>query len=212
MWLTLPETPEELLASFKSKLRSQVRKGEKNGLGVRLGRSELLDDFYTVFARNMRDLGTPAYGREFFRLILEAFPETTRIVTVIGDHARPLAGGFLIGYRDRLEICSASSIREYNYLQTNMWLYWNCMKYACEQGYHIFDFGRSPIGSSTLAFKAQWGAQPVPHTWHYHLETGNDIPQLNPRNPKLRLAIQLWRHLPISVTRWLGPAIVKHLP
>jgi FemAB-related protein (PEP-CTERM system-associated) len=212
MWLPLPETAEELFASFKAKLRSQVRKGEKNGLDVRIGGAELLDDFHTVFLHNMRDLGSPAYGRAFFQGMLDAFPETARIVVVTGAQERPLAGGFLLGFRDRIEICSASSLRKYNHLQSNMWLYWNCMKYACEQGYRIFDFGRSPVGSSTLAFKAQWGAQPVPHCWHYYLEASCDIPQLNPRNPKLRLAVQLWKRLPLSVTRWLGPAIVKHLP
>jgi serine/alanine adding enzyme len=212
MWLPLPDTAEKLFASFKAKLRSQVRKGEKNGLDVRIGGTELLEDFYIVFARNMRDLGTPVYNRAIFRFILEAFPETARIAIVTGDRGRPLAGGFLLGYRGRLEICWASSLREYNHLQSNMWLYWNCMKYACEQGYHLFDFGRSPVGSPTFKFKAQWGAHSVPHYWHYHLEAGCGMPQLNPQNPKLRLAVQLWKRLPLFVTQWLGPVIVKHLP
>jgi FemAB-related protein (PEP-CTERM system-associated) len=212
MWLPLPDTAEKLFASFKAKLRSQVRKGEKNGLAVRIGGTELVEDFYAVFARNMRDLGTPAYGRAFFHGMLKAFPATTRLVVVTGDQERPLAGGFLLGYRDRIEICSASSLREYNHLQSNMWLYWNCMQYACEQGYRIFDFGRSSVGSPTYKFKEQWGAHPIPHTWHYHLEAGRNIPQLNPQNPKLRLAVQLWKRLPLPVTHWLGPAIIKHLP
>lgn len=149
MWLQLPETPEALLAGFKAKLRSQVRKGDKNGLGVRIGGVELLEDFYTVFARNMRDLGTPVYSPTFFRLILEAFPTTARLVLVTAAQDMPLAGGLVLGYRDRLEIPWASSLREYNHLQTNMWLYWQCLKYACEQGYRTFDFGRSSLGSPT---------------------------------------------------------------
>jgi len=39
------------------------------------GHLELLDGFYEVFARNMRDLGTPVYAKNFFHNILEAFPE-----------------------------------------------------------------------------------------------------------------------------------------
>jgi hypothetical protein len=144
--------------------------------------------------------------------MLEAFPTSARVIVVTGAEGRPLAGGFLLGYRNRLEIPSASSIRAYNHLQTNMWLYWNCLKYACEQGYQVFDFGRSTEGSSTFNFKAQWGARPVPHYWHYHLEAGRALPRLNPENARFRLATRLWQRLPLSITRCLGPAVVKHLP
>jgi FemAB-related protein (PEP-CTERM system-associated) len=212
MWLPLPDTAQELMASFKAKLRSQVRKGEKNGLGVKIGAAELLEDFYTVFARNMRDLGTPVYGRALFRLILEAFPDTARIVVVTGAGEHPLAAGLLLGYRERLEIPWASSLRAYNYLQSNMWLYWNCLRYACEQGYKIFDFGRSTVGEATFKFKEQWSAQPVLHYWHYHLNGTHALPCLNPQNATFHLAINLWRRLPLSVTQLVGPAIVKHLP
>jgi serine/alanine adding enzyme len=212
MWLTLPATAQELFASFKSKLRSQIRKGKKNGLRVQTGRAELLEKFHMVYTHNMRALGTPAYPRSFYQKMLEAFPSSARVIIVTGAEERPLAGGFLLGYRDRLEIPSASSIREYNHLQTNMWLYWNCLKYACEQGYHTFDFGRSTEGSSTFNFKAQWGARPVPHYWHYHLATGREVPHLNPQNSRFRIATRLWQQLPLSLTRRMGPAIVKHLP
>jgi len=213
MWLALPPTSDELMKSFKPKLRSQVRKGEKNGLGVKVGGVELLDDFYTVFARNMRDLGTPVYGKIFFQLILEAFSKTARVVIVTDPTSScPIAGGFLLGYRDRLEIPWASSLREYNHLQSNMFLYWNCLQYACEQGYRVFDFGRSSAESSTYKFKAQWGAQPVQHHWHYWLPGNQNMPELNPQNAKFQLAIALWQRLPLSVTRLLGPHIAKHLP
>jgi len=212
MWLTLPSGADALMKSFKPKLRSQVRKGEKNGLEVRDGGIELLDDFYEVFSHNMRDLGTPVYGKSFFQLILEAFPKTARLVVVTNPEGRPIAGGFLLGFRDRVEILWASSLREYNYLQSNMYLYWNCLKYACDQGYRTFDFGRSTVDGPTFKFKEQWGSKPVAHHWHYWLDQDVALPQLNPHNPKYRLAIALWQRIPVWLTKWIGPAIAKHLP
>lgn len=212
MWLPLPGDADALMRSFKPKLRSQVRKGEKNRLGVREGGTELLDEFYDVFSRNMRALGTPVYGKRFFQLILEAFPKTSRVVVVTNPEKLPIASGFLLGCRDRLEIPWASSLREYNYLQSNMFLYWNCLKYACEQGYQTFDFGRSTVGQPTYKFKEQWGAYPVAHWWHYWLDRDRALPQLNPQNPKFQLAIATWQRLPLSVTRLWGPTIAKHLP
>jgi serine/alanine adding enzyme len=48
------------------KVRNQIRKAEKSGLVVERGGEELIGDFYSVFARNMRDLGTPVYSRRLF--------------------------------------------------------------------------------------------------------------------------------------------------
>ncbi len=212
MWFRLPDSSEKLLPGFKAKLRSQVRKGEKNGLMVQCGREELLNEFYSVFAQNMKELGTPVYGKKIFRLILEAFPKTARVVVVTNPSHNPIAGGFLIGYRDRMEIPWASSLRTFNHLQSNMFLYWNCLKNACDEGYKIFDFGRSSLGSSTYKFKEQWGAQPVSHYWHYFLNHTKSLPELNPQSPKFQAAIAVWRRLPLPLTRAIGPLIAKHLP
>ena len=212
MWLSLPETADELFKGFPSKLRAQVRKGEKNGLGVKIGQVELLDEFYEVFARNMRDLGTPVYGKKFFKLILEAFPALARLVVITGKGNLPVAAGFLLGYRDRLEIPWASALRQYNSLQGNMYLYWNCLKFACEEEYRVFDFGRSTLGSSTFKFKVQWGAQPIQHYWHYHLNTPGSLPNLNPQNPKFHFAINMWKQLPFWFTKYIGPKLACHFP
>ncbi len=212
MCLALPESVDLLMKSFKPKLRSQIRKGEKNGLTVRCGSGELLDEFYEVFSQNMRDLGTPVYGKSFFRLILEAFPKTARLMVTFDAQLRPIAAGFLLGYRDRLEIPWASSLRAYNYLQSNMFLYWNCLEFAIGEGYRMFDFGRSSKDSSTYKFKQQWGAEAIPHCWQYVLKGTQELPQINPHNPKYRLAIACWQRMPVWLTQWIGPGIAKHLP
>lgn len=208
--LDLPADPEALWTGFKAKLRSQVRRGEREGLQTAFGGAELLDGFYDVFARNMRDLGTPVYGRGFFARVLELCPESRLGVVSLGR--RPVAAGFVIGFRDRLEIPWASSLRAYNPIGANMVLYWKALEFACREKYRAFDFGRSSPDSGTYRFKTQWGARPVPFHWHYWLREGASLPGLSPANPKYRLAIAAWRRLPLAVTRVLGPRIVRGLP
>ena len=67
---------------FDAKVRNQIRKEEKSGLTVQIGGKEFLSDFCAMFARNMRDFGTPVYGRVFFESIFEVFPLHTRIFVV----------------------------------------------------------------------------------------------------------------------------------
>ena len=94
----------------------------------------------------------------------------------------------------------------------NMLMYWEILKFAIENKYHFFDFGRSSKDSGTYRFKQQWGAQPKASFWHYWLAQDIEMPSLNPNNPKFALAISVWKKLPIFVTKWLGPHIVKNLP
>ena len=170
-----------------------------------------MDDFYAVFSRNMRDLGTPVYGKQFFRNILDAFPAQCRLM-IVHLNNRPVAAGFLIGHRSTLEIPWASTLRDVNHLGMNMLLYWAVLKFGVKQDYSQFDFGRSSRDSGTFRFKQQWGACPRQLYWHYWLNNNEELPALNPDNPKYALAINLWRRLPLSVTEWLGPSIVKNLP
>jgi FemAB-related protein (PEP-CTERM system-associated) len=211
MRLPLPDTSDALWKALGSKLRNQVGKPIKEGLVAKVGGLEELESFYHVFAINMRDLGTPVYSRRFFERTLREFPDNARICTVYhGD--QPVAGGFLMGYKDTLEIPWASSLRSVSRLAPNMLLYWRSLQYACEAGYRVFDFGRSSPDAGTYKFKEQWGAKPVPLFWHYWMRDNAALPELNPTNPKYRMAIDLWKRLPVPITRIIGPHIVRNIP
>lgn len=211
MRLELPTTYDKLWRSFPSKLRSQIRKPQKEGIYVRVSREDELDSFYRVFSINMRDLGTPVYSKAFFKNILEEFPESTWICSIYKEK-EPIASGFLLGFKKSLEIPWASSLRKYNHYSPNMLLYWTSLKFACERGYRVFDFGRSTPEKGTYRFKEQWGAKPVQLYWYYWMRNEGPLPELNPENPKYRIAINAWKKLPISLTRLIGPSIVKNLP
>ena len=211
MRLELPSDADGLWKSFSAKLRNQINRPIKEGMTVRIGGLEELPGFYEVFSVNMRDVGTPVYSRKFFEEALRTFPESTRICTVYHQH-EAVASGFVVGFRDTLEIPWASSLRKANRLAPNMLLYWSVLKYACESGYRVFDFGRSSPDAGTYRFKEQWGARPLPLHWHYWLARDGELPEINPANPKYQMAINVWKRLPVSLTRLIGPSIVRNIP
>jgi serine/alanine adding enzyme len=123
MILELEKDEEAQWKALDAKVRNQVRKAEKSGLTAITGHLDLLDGFYEVFCRNMRDLGTPVYGKDFFRNILETFPNTTRIISVmLGD--KTVASGILTWFRDTLEVPWASSVSDHREKCPNNLLYW----------------------------------------------------------------------------------------
>jgi serine/alanine adding enzyme len=211
MILDLQPEAESQWRAFDPKLRNQVRKAEKSGLWIQIGGLELLETFYPVFARNMRDLGTPVYGKEFFQAILENFPSSSKIfVSRLQEQA--VAAGLITTFKDTVEMPWAASLREYRALCGNMLLYWEAIKFSIKHGFRQFDFGRSTPGEGTFKFKEQWGARPVPLTWEYWTMNPRKLPDLSPRNPKYQLPIQIWRRLPMTVANRLGPVIARAIP
>ena len=211
MELRLESTVEQQWQALDKKVRNQVRKAEKSGLDIRTGGVDVLPEFYDVFAQNMRDLGTPVYGVRFFREVLAAFPEEARIV-VVSLKGRPIAASLVHWHGRRIEVPWASSLREFNPLCANVFLYWQMARFAIERGFETFDFGRSTPGEGTYQFKKQWGAEPRELVWEYWTRSGEAVADLSPKNPKFALAIRMWQRLPVQVATMLGPLIVRNIP
>lgn len=193
------------------KVRNQVRKAEKSGLTVDRGGAELVDDFYAVFARNMRDLGTPVYSRRLFEEVCGVFPDRTTI-HVVRFEGKPVAAGLTYRTPRMTQLPWASSIRDYNTLSPNTLLYWDAIQLASDAGCAVFDMGRSTPNEGTFKFKQQWGAEPLPLHWEYQLKSEQALPNVSPANPKFQLAIALWQRLPLALTLRVGPMIVRAIP
>jgi len=193
------------------KVRNQIRKAEKSNLKVQRGGAELVGDFYTVFARNMRDLGTPVYARKLFDSVLRAFPDRANILIVRLD-GMPVAAGLTFRTGTMVEVPWASSVRDYNNLCPNHLLYWHIIESAVADNCDVLDFGRSTPNEGTFKFKEQWGALPVPLHWEYSLVGQGGLPDQSPKNPKFRLMIETWKRLPLWLANAAGPHIVRSIP
>lgn len=209
MVLQLPPDTATLGKQLGSKLRSQVKRSDRESPSVRVGAGELLDDFYRVFAENMRDLGTPVYPKVFFQHIVERFPAHVAIVVVDCKNV-PAAAAFLILDRGRAEIPWAACRAEAKPLGFNMKLYWEVLSHVIERGCKSFDFGRSTVNAGTYNFKKQWGAQPVQLYWHrWERNPSGEGPS---ESKLIRFASSVWQRLPLPVANAIGPMISDKLP
>jgi CelD/BcsL family acetyltransferase involved in cellulose biosynthesis len=208
-----PGGAEALFASFKSKLRSQVRKAEKNGISYRQANDQTaVDAFYTVMQANMRLLGSPVHAKAWFEQIVRQYGDKAQIGLVEKD-------GVIIGAAIIL-ICGqsvtvpwASTLAEYNKYSPNMLLYWGLLSYAADQGYGYFDFGRSSVGEGTYKFKKQWGALPLALDWQDYDSKGLIAASAEPAPAgKLRpLIAATWAKLPPMITNILGPIFRRYI-
>src|SRR5262249_47821529 len=151
---------ERVWDAVGSKVRNLVRKAQKAGLAARAGDpTRDLPAFYDLFARNMRDLGTPVYTPRFFAEVFREFPDDARLTLV--EHAgAAVAAGIQVTHGGFTEMHWAASRKEALPLAPNMLLYWECIAAAANAGLREFCFGRSTEDTGPHRFKKQWGAVP----------------------------------------------------
>jgi len=211
MLLPLPGSSDDLLAGFKSKLRSQIRKAEKNGLTFRVGRTaEELEQFYKVLSTNMRDLGSPVHSKKWFDSIREYYADDM-IIGIVSKEDIPVGAGILLFLENKVAIPWASTLSEYNRLAPNMLLYWNLLKYATDNHCTTFDFGRSSFGEGTYRFKKQWGAKPVLLDWNEYIADKKTAEGDGDQSDLRKIVENVWRRLPLALANTLGPRIRKYI-
>ena len=211
MLLNLPSSSAELFAGFKSKLRSQIHKAEKNRINFKWGTVEQLDDLYAVFSRNMHDLGSPVHAKRWFKGIMTHYSQRIKVGLVTFEEKTVGVGIILMGGRC-VSIPWASTLRDYNSLGPNMLLYWKFLEFSADNGFEIFDFGRSTEHEGTYRFKRQWGAEPIPLVWHVPVRSNdNNADHFTKQSTARRMVETLWRKSPLAVANILGPCVRKYI-
>ncbi len=211
MHLSLDPDPDVVWRGLRSEIRNRIRKAEKAGLTVVDGGVELLAKYYDVWTVRMRQLGTPCYSRRFFANLLEQFPEHTRIF-LVRQTEKTVGAGLFYAFNGLAQCRWAATLTDYNPLAPNMLLYWSALKYYCRTGVATFDFGRSTRESSQHEFKRRWGAETIPLYYEHWTQAGYSVEMTTPDSPRYHKKVEMWKRLPLSVTRVLGPWISGSLP
>lgn len=204
-----PGDPDVLFRQLPSKLRSQVRRPQKEGVEVRFG-PEQVEPFYSVFACHMRDLGTPVQSRRLFEEIATVFPTDVWFACAyLGD--RPVAAGCGFRWGGEFEITWASALREFNALAPNMLVYWRMLERCVAEGVRTFNFGRCTPDSGTHRFKRQWGGRDEP-LWWYQWSADGAAATPSPDDGRYAWGPRVWRRLPLALANRLGPRVVRGIP
>jgi FemAB-related protein (PEP-CTERM system-associated) len=207
--LDLDGTPEDAWNRLPGKTRNQVRRGMKEGFAVSRGHDELVA-FHRVFHQHMRALGSPAHGMRFYEAIIRHLGPLADFF-VVRDGTRVVAGALLFRVNGTAMNYHTVSLHEFNVRCPNYLLYWRMIERAYAERCRSFDMARSEAGSTQMQFKQNWGPREVPLAYNYLLIRGREVPRLDPRNPRFRVAIAAWKRTPLALTRTLGPWLISGL-
>jgi len=199
---------DALWKGFDAKVRSQVRRPQKEGVVVRFGPDQVAP-FFEVFSHHMRDLGTPTQSRKLFESIARQFPDDATFGCAYLNDV-PVACGCGFRWDNEFEITWASSLRAHNKISPNMILYWEFMQRAANAGVTLFNFGRCTPNGGTHKFKRQWGARDEQLWWYEQRATGASTPA--EAQGAYGWGPRIWQKLPLPIANALGPHVVRFIP
>jgi FemAB-related protein (PEP-CTERM system-associated) len=203
---------DALLKTINKKTRWSIRQAAKCGYKFREGVEADIKDFYNVYARNLRRLGTPVISFRAMAAIIRYLGPLCKLFTVYTSEA--VVGGMICiangsGWSSFYAAVDEAAQDEFaNYL-----LYWNVLEWMCERGCKAFDLGRSTPDSGVHHFKHKWSNRDVTFDYTYY---GPRAKQQCSSSSAIRsrssLKQKLWSRLPLPVCNLVGPVLRRRLP
>lgn len=207
----LPATEEECLGLIPRKSRATTRNA-RDRFGLKFVAGErLLDRFHELFVANKRDLGSPAFSRRYFARLLERFGDAA-LLHGVEHEGRVIAAVISFLHAGTINPYYSGALPGTERMGSMNFMYWQLMEEGVRRGMRRYDFGRSRAGTGAFAFKQNMGFEPTPLEYQYYLRDGDDLPSLNPSNPKFDAVKGAMQRLPFGMVRRLGPWLMRHLP
>lgn len=208
--LPLDKNEEEVLKLSTSSNRNHVRKVyRKNYFTVSFDKNNL-PEFYKVYVRRMKELGSPAPDIIFFEKFFTELKENVFLLTVLDNETQQVVGGMLLvkSMHDKiLYYPYGANLIEYNNKYLNNFMYWEAVKLGISLELELLDLGRSPLNSGTYKYKEQWGAKPVQLSY-FLLGGAGHAP---PNKDDLNFLVELWKKIPAVITDFVGKKIIKYV-
>ncbi|HBG46047.1 MAG TPA: hypothetical protein DDW94_03565 [Deltaproteobacteria bacterium] len=164
--LKLTNDTEKLIASFhKDCVQRQIKKAFRAGIEAFEGTSiNDLRDFYGLHVMTRKRQGAPVQPFSFFKNLWNTLsPYGLVFLIMVRKRGRAASGALCLRFRDTVYYKFGATDERYFRDGAGQLALWSAIKKASDEGYGVFDFGRTYIGNRGLMdFKTRWGASATP--------------------------------------------------
>lgn len=208
--LRLSTDPQEVFKDFHYQVRKKsIARAERDGVKVRWAKDkEDLDIFYDLHLKTRSRLGVPIQPKRYFELLWQSIiGAELGFILLAYMESTPIAGAIFLTYKTTLIYKYSASDMEYRRFRANHLLLWTAIRWGCEHGKTVFDFGRTDVSDTGLcSFKRSWGADEKPLI--YSIVSAKP-PQK--KNGKLQDVMgSVIRKSPLWVCRAIGELLYRH--
>jgi len=207
--LNLEGGPEAVWDRISEGNRERILKTESDGL-VLEHPAEDLKGFYRFLLRFHRGKGLPCVSEKWIHDLVNLGMYSTAVIRKDG---RIVAGTMVKTFKDTISFpfTCVSGESQTNYLPAYR-LYWELIRKYSRDGFNICHSGRIPITDKVDSFRLGWEGTRYKYYYQYYPPTGQTTEFSQKRSWKRELFSSLWKIMPLSVSRLIGPAIIRQFP
>lgn len=219
----LAGTPGQTYTIPDSRNRGAIRRGINKaiarGVRIRLADEEAdLRVWYRLYLETMRRNLVASRPYRFFGALWDLMGPSGMMRLILAEHhtnerSRIIGGHIFFVFGDTVTYAFGASRSSDFVLRPNDMILWQAIQEASQNGFHFVDLGEVPEGDDDLArFKSKWGAELVDLYRYYCPDSPDtDLSNRKTRDTQVGLVKLIWRHMPLSITAWLGDRIYSFL-
>ena len=208
--IKLDSDPGQIAKQFKRTHLQNIHTAEERGVKVEFGNKlEQMKVYYDLQLETRKRHGVPAQPWKYFELFWHHIVKAgLGFVLLARKDNEYIAGMVYLCWRKTLIAKYAASREDRFNLRPNNLLFWEGIRWGCENGYEVFDMGRTEVENVGLRnFKSRWGA--VEEPLYYSILSSRPI---QPSNDRLeRLLHSVVQHSPLWVCRLSGELLYRHV-
>jgi CelD/BcsL family acetyltransferase involved in cellulose biosynthesis len=214
-YLYLDKDPEMLKKTFhRTNIRQRIQRALDSNVSVRIANSESdLSQFYLLHSKTRKKLCLPPQPVSFFKSLWETFVPLKHMTLLLAMYNnQAVAGLILFKFKDRVSAEFLASDEKYLNISPNHLLFWEAIKCAYNEGYKIFDFGRtSAHNESLMSFKNRWGTQVIDMPQLFYNKGVSNKSFDKETSAGYKLIQKLCRNSPEPIFQLIGRICYRHL-
>ncbi len=210
--LALNRDETALFAGFADPVRRAIRKAAKGGLRLEFSRTpEAMQAFYRLMGLTRRKHGVPPQPWPFFANIQRhVLAPGHGWIVLAHEGEQAVAGAVFFHFNRQVIYKFGASDETRQQLRANNLVFWRAIQHYAQEGCLNLDFGRTSLGNEGLRkFKLSWGTreEPVEYT-RFNFRTSSPV---TAKDESQGWHNQVFRHLPLPLSRLAGSLLYRHI-
>lgn len=145
-FIDLSRDLDDILASFKSKTRYNIRLSQKKRVEIKeMTNADGLNIFYEIYQKTAKRDAFIIHPYKYYKILIDLMAPKSMLHTFIAFYKEtPLAGVYIFSFGDKVWYMYGASSDKHRNVMPNYALHWEVIKWAKKQGYKIYDLWGIP--------------------------------------------------------------------
>jgi lipid II:glycine glycyltransferase (peptidoglycan interpeptide bridge formation enzyme) len=209
--LDLSQTEQEIFTTFKDSTKRNIIKAIQKGVHVKIQKSlESIEEYYRLHCITRKRHGLPPQPLYFFKKIYEHIISKKKGFVALATYKKKvIAGAVFFQFGHKAIFKYGASDPRYLYLRPNNLVMWEAIKRYCQNGFKIFNFGRTELKhKGLLQFKRGWGVkEEILNYYKYDLKENCFVI----KKVGIKSSYRFFKVMPAPILRFAGNILYRHV-